>query len=214
MKEYSDKIIEFFKLLNESSIQYVLLRNINDELPHKFDGSKDIDILIHQDNKNEFYKFMKDNSWKKKLHPLEAAGNFNFLYAMDKFDFFTKTGINLDICYQLACRSTNADEWMPLDQLIYDSIWSNRKKNSEYPWYEMCREDEIVHLLARCIFDKKKFLEGYINRISELFNLADKNEIIKRLDKVVFKFTPILMELLNNCQYDKIIREYLEYTDY
>lgn len=209
-----DAILDIFRILNESGINYVLLRNIDCELPNKFKGNKDIDILVKQEEKKMFYNLMKINKWRKCPHPLDLAGDFTFLYAMDRFDFFTKKGINLDICYQLSCKSTNAGEWMPLDQFINNSVWENRKINKDYGWYEMSREDELVHLLTRCIFDKKTFSSNYIIRIEDLFRDIDINKFIERIELVFFKFTPYLLKHIENKRYQIIRNEYLKFIDY
>lgn len=210
----TNDILDIFKMFNESGTNYVLLRNIDQELPNKFNRSKDIDILVKQEEKKPFYSLMKSKGWRKRPHPLDLAGDFTFLYAMDKFDFFTKNGINIDVCYQLACRSTNAGEWMPIDQFINNSVWENKKINEEYGWYEMSLEDELVHLLTRCVFDKKTFSSKYISRIEELFLDIDTNKLIDRLELVFFKFTAYLLEHIENKRYQIIRNEYLKFTDY
>jgi len=210
----SNDIIDFFDKINNAGVEYVLLRNIGNELPYNFKANKDIDILVRAKDKVKFYKFMKHAGWTKILHPEDASVDLIYLYAMDRFNFFTKKGINIDICYQLSCRSTNRDEWLPLDQFINDSVWANRKKHNAFPWYEMSFEDELVHLVTRCVFDKKIFANNYNLRILELLQRVDQKKVIERFNKVFFKFTNVLLTLLEDRDFENIRKRYLEFIEY
>lgn len=207
-------ILDFFRQMNDLGIEYVLLRNIDNELPDNFKCRKDIDLLVNPNSRIKFKEFMKQNSWKKVKHPWNFSNNFVFLYNMDEFEMYQKGCVNLDISYQLSTRSTNNNEWMPIDQLINDSVWINKKKNIEYDWYEMCIEDQLIHLLTRCVFDKKEFNSGYIIKINELIKVVNRQNLIKKLNLVFFKFTQNLLDLLEKQRYDVIRNQYIEFTDY
>lgn len=209
-----ERILRIFNLLEDNNIPCILLRNINNELPDRFEAKKDIDIMVHPKYKKEFHKFTVNFEWKKTQHPWDFGANFIFLYAMDPFEFYISDGIYLDVCYQLSCRSTNNGEWMPIDMMINTSAWDNRIKHAEYGWYELCVEDELVHLITRCVFDKKIFPEGYEERIQYLYDVVNKNEFYKRLEMVFFKFTPRLFEMIKEKDFNEIRREYLTFTNY
>ena len=210
----SKEILDFFNLLNSYQINYVLLRNIDNELPFNFKGNKDIDILVHSDSKGDLYNMMREKGWKKLLHPLSNRDDYKFLYAMDEFDFFSNTKLNIDVCYQLACRSTNKGEWMPLDKKINSSVWENKQKDNKFHWYTMNTEDQLIHLLCRCIFDKKMFPVGYLNKINELYFIAKKKILYCKLELIFFKFTPYLIDHINNNDFADIIVKYLQFTKY
>lgn len=209
-----NEILNIFNMLNNANIEYVLLRNIDNELPEHFEAKKDIDILVKAESKNKFKKVIKEAGYKQVRHPWDFGKNFVFLYAMDRLEFFTKDSINLDICYQLCCRSVNCGEWMPVDQLINDSVWENRRKNSEWGWYELCPEDELLHLLTRCVFDKKVFNNGYRKRIEELMQKVNREEVYRRLEVVFFKFSDRMLDMIEEKQYDDILDSYITFTDY
>jgi hypothetical protein len=208
------EILDVFSMLNKNQISYVLLRNIDKELPDNLKEDKDIDILVKHEDKGKFQKVLYSNGFKKKIHPWDFGNNFIFLYAMDKLEFYSKGDINLDICYQLCCRSINAKEWMPIDQLINNSVWENKRCNKRYDWFELSYEDELVHLLTRCIFDKGEFNFGYRKRITELMRKVDMTEEYKRLNVVFFKFSYRLIELIEKNEFDKIVNEYMTFTEY
>lgn len=207
-------VLDVFSMLNKNQISYVLLRNIDKELPDNLNEDKDIDILVKREDKEKFQKVLYNNGFKNKIHPWDFGNNFVFLYAMDKLEFYSKGKINLDICYQLCCRSINAKEWMPIDQMINNSVWENKKLNKNYDWYELSYEDELIHLLTRCIFDKGEFNSGYRKRISELMRKVDMDAEYKKLNVVFFKFTYKLVELIEKNEFDKIVNDYMTFTEY
>lgn len=209
-----NKVLQFFDSMNKRKIEYVLLRNIDNELPNNYGPEKDIDILVKKESKKDFHMFMKDCHWIKVRHPWDFGSNFVFLYAMDRLEFFEKEDIHLDVCYQLCCRSVNNGEWMPVDMIIQDSVWQNRRRNSEYPWYEMSEEDQLLHLLTRCVLDKKKFPDGYKKEIQRLLPLVDLEVFMSKLNVVFFNFSKRLVQMLNSGFFDDIPHEYLTFVEY
>lgn len=123
-------------------------------IPDKVDNTKDIDIIVYEKDKDKFHKFMKQNKFTQVRHPWNFENNFVFLYAMDPLEFYVKDIFHLDICYQLCCRSSDHGEWLPIDQMVQKSVWENRRKNLQYGYFQLSAEDEFVHLITRCIFDK------------------------------------------------------------
>lgn len=210
----SQEILNLFNELNKQNIKYVLLHNINDELPNNLSVNKDIDILVKDTCKSAFQSFMKVNAWKKIRHPYDIGNNFMFLYNMDKLEMYRKNRISLDICYQLNARSINNGEWMPLDQEINTSIWIGRKKNKIYPWYELDIENQVLHLVVRCIFYKKKFSCKYVESINHYFEKSSKEILEQKFSLVFFKFAPYLIELIELKKYGDIISEYFAFSNY
>lgn len=214
MSKNTIEVFDLFGKLNKSNIRYALLRNVNNELPFNFSSNKDIDIIVNPNDKEKIIKFFKDNNWKRKAHPLEKAQKIKYLYALDEFLFYTKGQINLDVSFQLSCKSTNGNEWMPLDQFINNNVWKNIKRNNDFGWNELSYEYETIHLITRCVFDKKSFNLNYIKRMNYLSNKIDFDKIYTELSLIFFKFTPILIKMILNKEYNKIINTYLSFGDY
>ncbi len=213
MKYNSEKSVKsLFELLLKNNINYILLRNINNELPHKLEYNKDIDIVIHEKDEGKMNKLLVNNKWTRKRHPL---GHLPFLYGIRPFHFYVKEGISLDICFELTCRSLNKGEWFPLDMMIQESIWLTKRTLDDKVWrYQLSLENEFIHLITRCIFDKKTFNEGYIIRIENLLHRVDKGIILHKFELVFFKFSQPLLKLIEEKQYSKIIQSYLQFKDY
>ena len=209
-----NSIIDIFNKLNTSGFEYILIRNINNELPGSLRIGKDIDLLINHNERRKFINFLKANGFKGISHPHQHD---RFLYGVKVFEFFVnKYNVLLDLNYQLACRSLNAGEWIPLDHKIQDSAWKNKViyKIDNFTYYSLGMEDEFVALVTRSIFDKKKFQNGYMERIDELMKLIDVNEVIAKFQLIFFKFTSVLLSMLKERQYKVILDRYLSFSEY
>lgn len=207
-------IIDIFNNLNAAGFRYILIRNINSELPNNLRIGKDIDLLVPYNERSKFINFLIEKGFKNIRHP---HCNDIFLYGANKFEFFVnKDNVLLDLNYQLACRSLNAGEWIPLDQKIQDSAWKNKKinKNDKFTYYSLGAEDEFVVLVTRSIFDKKEFQKGYIERIDELINVIDVNDVIAKFQLIFFKFTFVLLSMLKKRQYEMILHQYISFSEY
>ncbi len=211
----SQEIVDIFTLLNENKLDYILLRNINKELPNGLGVGKDIDILIRWEDRKKFYSFFELYSFQKIPHPHQ---NDIFLYGVNKFEFLkNKANVLFDLNFQLAVRSLDAGQWIPLDQNIQESAWKNKRhkqQSDNFGYWTLSYEDEFIALVVRSIFDKKEFQSGYIKRINELYSLINKNNVIEKLNMVFFKYTPYLMKSLEQNDYENIIKNYLEFKEY
>jgi len=211
------ELINIFSQLNESGLEYILIRNINDELPGQLTVGKDIDILINKKDERKLADFFHLHSYKTIDHPFRYDV---FLYGVDRFEFKylnLTNNILIDFNFQLAVRSLDAGQWIPLDQVIQDSGWQNKRfeeRADGFGYWALGYDDEFICLVARSIFDKREFESGYINRINEVFPLIDQQEVEEKLRLVFFKFTSTLMDMIREKRYDTIIKDYLQFKEY
>ncbi len=209
----ANEIKKVFKLLNKNQVEYILMRNIDKELPNDLESGKDIDLLIK--DKKAIVKILNNNNFKKITHPHQ---NNIFLYGVKKFEFHKNDKeVLFDLNFQIAVRSLDAGQWIPLDETIQISAWKNRRfeqQSEDFRYWTLSYDDEFISLVARSIFDKKGFQNGYIKRINELQPLISKEEVVKKLNMVFFKFTPYLLEMIEKQEFDKIITNYLQFKEY
>ena len=213
----SNDVKKIFYLLNEAKIDYILLRNINNELPNDLQHKKDIDLLVKKKDNNTIKNFFYSNEYIEINHPLRSR---NFLYGADKFKFIYNKNNNIifDLSYQITVTSLNQElSIVPLDKAIQESAWKNKrlkKINNNFSYWTLSYEDEFVSLISRSIFDKKSFLEGYIKRINKLYDCVNKSDVLEKLNLIYFKFTPYLITFIENKRYNEIIEQYLEFKEY
>lgn len=204
-----------FEILNENQIDYLLLRNLDNELPGSLMSNKDIDIWVNPECKQKMEQVLKKHGWSRQIHPWDFGNNFIFLYSMDEFQMYRKNNLHIDVCFQLCCRSLNAGEWFPLDEAIQMSVFRDRRRVNDKPWiYQLSYENELLHLITRSIFDKKKFTTIYIKRIKYLMEKVDLNEFKKKIQLVFFKFTDTLIDLIQNDSFGEIRITYISFKNY
>lgn len=213
----NNEIINLFKNLNESKIEYILLRNIGNELPNSLRIGKDIDLLINKNHQNikNLESILYKSGYKTISHPHK---NDIFLYSCDKFIFKYNNSnkIKLDLQFQILCRSLNAGEWLPIDQKIQDSAWNNKvmRNNEGLSYWSLSNEDEFITLIVRSIFDKNIFLDDYKNKIIELYELIDINNVEEKLQLIFFKYSSILLNHIKTKNFNSLIDNYIMFKDY
>jgi hypothetical protein len=210
------EIVNVFNLLNSQKIEYILLRNIDNELTDWLTVGKDIDILVHKKDELKFIDFFNLHGYSAIKHPFR---NDIFLYGSDKFEFKYNNNNNIlfDLNFQILVKSLDAGQWIPLDNNIQLSAWKNKRLEQQengISYWTLCYEDEFICLVARSIFDKKEFQEGYTKRIINLLPLIDRKSVISKLELIFFKFTPYLMKLIEKKRYPDIIKKYLAFREY
>ena len=202
-----------FGLFN-NNIEYILLRNIDNKIPNRLELMSDIDILVNKSDTNKLSKLLTESGYYENN---SHCSSDIYLYGVDKYRQFIKNDVLLDIQFQLMARSLDAGQWIPLDQIIQESAWKNKRleqRGNNFVYWTLGYDDEFICLVVRSIFDKKEFQNGYKKNINKLFLMIDKDEVIKKLNMVFFKFTPYLMDMIERQDYDKVIINYLQFKEY
>jgi len=205
---------KFLSLLSSSDIEWILLRNTNDELLERLDVKKDIDVLVKSRDKKKIHNFLLANQFSEIRHPL---ANDIRLYGVDEFRMYKNTqGLLIDINFQAVVRSLDHGQWIPLDQMIQGELWLNRRSVSvggeRVPMPAL--EDMFVLALSRCIFDKKDFTAWHRDLLRQTLGQCNLDSLVKKLDLVFFKFAPRLIDLVKLNKFDEIIPDYLSFSDY
>jgi hypothetical protein len=203
-----DKVLELLGLLEFSNVRYCVLRDFF----QNGSVSGDVDILFHPADKQVLHSILKKEKWFKVLHPYDNLTDFSFLYGMDEFEFFAKGELRLDICFQLCCRSIDKKYWLPLDLAIQESVFDDRVRYRDY--YKLSKEDELVHLTTRCVFDKRQFPLNYKERIVEIYPECDKSRLKEKLSFVYFNAFHLVIDAVESNNFDCLISKYLSYCEY
>lgn len=207
-------IQNLFTQLNEQEVEYILIRNINRELPSRLGYGKDIDILARHGQRAIVFSVLGKLGYRIAPHPHRRD---TYLYNTNRFDFFrNKQGVIIDVHYHLMCRSLDAGQWIPLDAFIQSSAWANKRlvSASDLSHWSLGYEDELVALIVRSIFDKQVFQDGYIHQIENIIGFSNRDELYKRLKLVFFAYTDSLMAQIESHNYDSIRTNYLQFSNY
>ena len=212
------EILSFFKLLNDSNINYVLIKNVGGELPYNLKDGKDIDILVKLEDRPLFVKTMLKGGFLKRIPPLGREAGWKFGYQLPEYQFWQKRGIAqnfyIDCCFKLMCKSLTPNYWIPLDISINERIWKNKVWDDDLGCWRIDDKTLFPYLIARCVLDKKEFKSVYVKDINERLQYLDDDEVQAMLSTIFYRFTPMLTELLKAGRYDEIISKYISFKDY
>jgi hypothetical protein len=215
MKYFNRQYIwTLFETLNSSGVDWLLLRNTEDELPDHLSEGKDVDILIDFKDWDVMRRHLFDHSFKQIQHPLSHDTK---LYGVHEFEnFLAPSGVLLDINFEIAVRSLDQGQWVPLDRSIQRSAWANRIKIDLTGQAIMIlgNEDLFVATIARCIFDKKFFSPWHLAKLSQLFSCSDEESLRFKLNLVFFKYSARIFELVKQGRTEEVIDKYLSFSDY
>ena len=211
-------ILSFFEELTNSNIEYVLIKNIDNELPEKLQDGKDIDILVKQEDKEKFEKFMIQQGFIKRIPPLGRKNGWNFAYQLPEYQFWQKEKVDcifyIDASFKLSCKSLTPKTWIPLDDKINIEIWKNKVFDKKNNWWIMDNQTILIYMIVRSIFDKQEFKAGYIIEIEKRKSLLEEENTRFKLSKIFFKYTDRLIYLIKKGQYEDIIIDYFTFVDY
>lgn len=209
-------IKRFFDGLNSFGIEYVLIKNVGNELPFHLRVGKDIDIVVHNDSLRDFHRYMS-NIGRKIIHPYGKETGWTNLYQLPEFEYWrlnTADNLFIDVSSMLCCHSLMPNIWLPLDRHIQEDMWSNKIFDNDNNWWKINNEILYVYLVVRCVFDKKQFPDVYKKEIETLRESVNIDKVKFYFEFVFFKYTRQLLSMLDNKDFDSIISAYLKYKEY
>ena len=209
-------IKNFFEGLNNEKINYVLIKNVGNELPDNLIIGKDIDILVHHESMHSFHKYISKHG-RKMLHPYGKEAGWLNIYRLPEFEFWrlnTADDLFIDVSNMLSCHSLMPNIWIPLDNHIQTDLWQNKVFDEENKWWRIDDDILYVYLVSRCILDKRKFPEVYREEIKKQRSKIETEKVKAYFENVFFKFTDPLMIMLDKGDFDNIISAYIRYKNY
>ena len=205
----------FFRLLESSDIDYVLIKNVGGELPNKLKKNKDIDILVKDRDEERFTSLMLSSGFEGITHPHSHRGGWCLAYgASDIASFKNNDFLTVDVCSKLCLKSLMGNIWIPIDKYINDRVWKNKIWDLSNGWWALDDETLLVYLVSRCVFDKGAFNQSYVEEIESRAELLHRDEVQEMLRMVFFRFKDKLIEMLADKLYDSIVESYISFNSY
>ena len=222
LKPYIDEhyILDFFGMLNKEDIKYALIKNIDGELPSRLKDGKDIDILVHIDDRERFARVMSEHNWMYRTPPLGREAGWNFGYNLPEYQFWQYQPQKIDqifyvdACFKLMCKSLMPKVWIPLNEPMQKKAWQEQEWNEELKCWQLGPKTLFVYLFVREVFDKHEFKDEYIQEIEKRKKYLEDDEVYELLKTVFFGFTDELIKLVKNGEYKTIVRKYITYQNY
>jgi hypothetical protein len=206
------KIIEIFELFDKAGIRYAMLRGVARLLPSQLDKKKDIDILVHKNDKLKLHKILRRGLFI--IDP--RLSEYTYLYGVTEFRYYRNFfhNIAIDVCFELTCQSLNEGEVVPLDKVIQNNAFDNLVVDREFNWKkELSVENQMIYEISYALLNKGGE-EGVIQNAYKTNDKEILRKVENKLEMVFFKYTSTLMQLLKNSHYEEIYSSYLTFKEY
>lgn len=131
---------------------------------------------------------------------------------------FKKGDLKLDVCNHLAYKSPSYDIRIRVDPVIEEKFLDRRQPFNQF--YVPSMIDELAHIIPHCVFDKGgEFSSYYTQRCDVLWqeiksDSASRDEFENLLSLLFFDASNLVLELIDQGEYDSIRSELLRYDDY
>ncbi len=205
-----DFLRDLFSALGDD---YIVLRKHN-AVPEGITVNDDLDLLVRPQAVTSFRQTMQSFGF---LGRVDSTEDNIFLYGATPHEHFIhhKQDLHLDVVLQLMYRSPNRGEWIPAHQEIQESMWAHRVNDKSFlgKWRPSVT-DELVHITAHGILDKKCVSPVYQDRIRKIMPLVDKELALCLLSLLFFKAASLVMTSLERGDFEGIYARYITFRDY
>jgi hypothetical protein len=206
-------IKDFFEVLNKNNLKYVLIKNDDNVIPNQLESGEDIDFLIHPSDYDRLIDVVISNGYEKRMG--ESCKRY-FLYQLREDIFLRKGDCYFHFYEALSCNPlTNMGKCkMPLENMVQEYIWNHRIRDSVNRWWIMDDISILLYLIVRSIFDKMCFRSKYIREIEKRIAYIDEEDFFLLARTVFYGFTSRMIQMVKNKNYERVLNEYLSYTNY
>lgn len=210
---YLRQIISEF---NSNNFDFIILRKSECIIKNEINDNDDIDILLNLRNRSNLKNFLKK---KKFIHYQDSVMKFIYLYGSIPHDhyFDKKNKIHFDVGYDIAYKSPNQREIIPIDDDHVFDYWRQKIRfdiNNNCYINFLNKEHLLEHILCHCIFDKKNINNYYHSQIINLYKQVNKMILINNLKRIFFLFSKKLIELLDKEELENIYEKYISFSEY
>ena len=200
-----------FKDISEvTNNRFVTIRNY-DLIPSLSSMENDIDLLITP-------IFIQPLVEKLKPYGYNVyQDNSQCLYGAQPHIHFKhpKLDVHLDITTGLYYRSiADTNIFVNINSKLTRQMVNNRL-NVNKPYLNIPHpNDELVHLICHCIFDKRKTTDRYKEQIISLLPSVDTDKIYSMLSLIFYKATDTIYKKLINKDVDNLFNDYITFKNY
>jgi len=190
--------------------QFVTLRGF-DEIPEQISLKNDVDVMVCGSHIIPFL----DTQFKQLGFTL-FVDNHSYMYGAEPhYQFVNKDkDVKFDLVTGLYYRSSNDKMlWIPINKEVQRSMISNKINVDEIWKIQPSSEDELVHILCHCIFDKRKTSQKYIDRISVLLKETNEDQLKYLLEKAFYASWETVYKTMKTNPLN-LYNEYIQYTNY
>lgn len=173
---------------------------------------KRVTILCKKKDYAFIVEIFKENGYAKMIHPLSKYHGYRYEYKLSEFLLFYNKDFEIEIFFELPCRSLTPKILIPLDRMIQGNAWQNPVVENGI--YYINPRVYIVYIISNEILAKGMFEEKNRKWIVNNKGYLQEEIVYTMLDKVFFKFTDVLIEKIMNEQFAEIYQLYISFDLY
>ena len=148
---------------------------------------------------------------KKRVHPYCVELGYVYLYKLTPFELYEKNGELYQIYRQLPCCSLTPKTFIPLDRMIQAEVWDTSAEKDGIVY--LAEHVRYIYRLCRAVFQSRSFTEADVEELTAMEHVLDTERTKELMSKVFFNFTPFMIKMLKNKEFDEIISRYLSYVE-
>ena len=191
---------------------YVVLRNIDLISSQQSSMENDIDVLVPRE-------FIDGLSSEAKSFEYEVYSDVNrCLYGAESHTHFKHhDDVHFDIVTGMYYRSAeDINTFVNVDIKLTKSMLNNKTEFNLNggKMFVPSVDDELSHLVAHCIFDKRTVTDRYRKRIEELSKEMNDDNVKLLFDMMFYRVSDSIFEDIKNNNVDKIYTTYSSFIDY
>lgn len=208
-------IVDLFQCLNKSNISYLLLRNLDSELPFHLQHGKDIDILVEEQSLIRTLQLLSSLGFHQVRHPYDHI--LPLYNTKPPLMYVNSSGLMIDITTKYLVRSIDRLFWVPIHESIQGSLFLNKETVLMVNGLHVpmpSKIDSVVTSVARCVFDKNSFPTSYCHFLNNNLRGMSLHFLIEPFQHIFFAYTPRLIQMLDNGLYSDIYLDYITFSNY
>lgn len=204
-------IEETFKTINKvTNGRFSTLRNL-DLIPESSSLENDIDLLIPSVYVKQVVEAVKSSSYQI------YQDNSPCLYGAHPHIHFKHSNLDVhfDIMTGMYYRSVaNNTAFVNIDKRLTRSALDNAVTVDKVYIKHLSTNDELVHLVCHCIFDKRETTDKYQSRILELVDKINPPTVHKLMSMVFYKATDLIYSKVLDKDVKNLFNDYITFKDY
>ena len=167
-----------------------------------------MDILIEDYENKKLSKYFFNNQFSKRID------KFDYLYGAKPHIHFLNN--NLDLHFDIVdglyyCSLNDNRTFLPVDDQVTQSLLKNKLPVKNY--FIPRSEDELLHLVCHCFYDKK-FATKHVIRIHELLDSINVDYFLKLLKLVFGSMYKRIFTHIQRNSFDNFHNEIISYSEY
>jgi len=220
VKNKCDILDDFFSKLIDSKVNYIILRK--SDLVYDVTIKNDIDLIVKETDLDKInsiavmmgFKVKKDSP----IFNIYLYGARPHVHVIDELN-----DIHIDIVVRWQHKSLNSDrcgsrvitKWIPVHEKLQIKLWENTQKCKVSDWcVTPSNENQLMHIMAHVLLDKKDVPVYYKDKIKDLLNDINEREVLEGVELIFYKFSSAYLSLCKAGNFEFVHQEYLRFGDY